>query len=113
MSEQATAESVEATLQQILKQLADLSARVTRVENAALPPDKGQPSAATAVAAPAAVSPVAIEAGISESELLAISAALAAYLGVRPDIRQIRLIGTDSWSLYGRASIQASHRPKR
>ena len=116
MREQAIAEGVEATLQQILKQLADLSERVARVEKAALPPEAATPSAAAvpvASAPAAAVPPVAITGGISESELLAISAALAAYLGVRPDIRQIRLIGADTWSLYGRASIQASHRPKR
>lgn len=43
-------------------------------------------------------------------ELVAtISAAVAAYLGVKPHIRQIRLIGGARWSQQGRASIQASH----
>ena len=48
-------------------------------------------------------------ASITEEELLAISAALAAYLGVRPHIRQIRLISTRAWAQQGRVSIQASH----
>ena len=37
-------------------------------------------------------------------------AALAAYLGVRVHIRQIRLIASRAWAQEGRVSIQASHR---
>jgi methylmalonyl-CoA carboxyltransferase large subunit len=51
-----------------------------------------------------------IEGGISEEEVLAISAAVAAYLGVRAHIRQIRLVGGGAWAQQGRVSIQASHR---
>ncbi len=47
---------------------------------------------------------------ISEEELLAISAALGAFLGVRPHIRQIRLVSNGAWAQQGRVSIQASHR---
>jgi methylmalonyl-CoA carboxyltransferase 12S subunit len=44
------------------------------------------------------------------SELLAvITAALAAHLGVRPRIRQIRLTSSGAWAQEGRATIQASH----
>jgi methylmalonyl-CoA carboxyltransferase large subunit len=46
---------------------------------------------------------------VSEEEVLAISAAVAAYLGVRAHIRQIRLVGSDVWAQQGRVSIQASH----
>jgi len=42
--------------------------------------------------------------------LLAISAALAAYFGVRVHVRQIRLISSPVWAQQGRVSIQASHR---
>jgi methylmalonyl-CoA carboxyltransferase 12S subunit len=42
--------------------------------------------------------------------VLAISAAVAAYLGVRAHIRQIRLVSTGAWAQQGRVSIQASHR---
>ena len=48
--------------------------------------------------------------GISEDELLAISGAVAAYLGVKAHIKQIRLIGGNAWAQQGRVSIQASHR---
>jgi len=43
-----------------------------------------------------------------EELLLAISAAVAAYLGVKPHIRQIRLLGGVTWSQQGRVTIQAS-----
>jgi methylmalonyl-CoA carboxyltransferase large subunit len=47
---------------------------------------------------------------VVEDKLLAIiSAALAAHLGVKPHIRQIRLIGGASWAQQGRVTIQASH----
>jgi methylmalonyl-CoA carboxyltransferase large subunit len=51
-------------------------------------------------------SPVA---SISEELISVISAALAAYLGVRPHIRQISLVGGASWAQQGRVTIQASH----
>ena len=44
-----------------------------------------------------------------EELVAAISAAVAAYLGVKPRVRQIRLIGGARWAQHGRASIQASH----
>ncbi len=46
---------------------------------------------------------------LSEELVLTISAAIAAYLGVKPHIRQIRLLGSASWAQQGRATIQASH----
>ncbi len=42
--------------------------------------------------------------------VLAISAAVAAYLGVTPKIRQIRLISNPQWVAHGRATIQGSHK---
>ena len=46
-----------------------------------------------------------------QEELVAtISAAVAAYLGEKPHIRQIRLLSNDSWARFGRASVQASHK---
>lgn len=41
--------------------------------------------------------------------LLAISAAVAAYLGKRATVRQVRLRRASSWSAQGRAQHQASH----
>jgi methylmalonyl-CoA carboxyltransferase large subunit len=40
---------------------------------------------------------------------LALSAAIAAYLGEKPRIRQIRLVSGVPWVHQGRATIQASH----
>ena len=47
--------------------------------------------------------------GPDEELLAAISAAVAAYLGCKPHIRQVRLVGSTSWVQYGRLTIQASH----
>lgn len=46
---------------------------------------------------------------IREEEILVISAAIAAYLGVKPRIRQIRLLRSAGWAQQGRMTIQASH----
>jgi methylmalonyl-CoA carboxyltransferase large subunit len=46
---------------------------------------------------------------VSEELALVIAAAVAAYLGKRPRIRQIRLLGSAAWAQQGRVSIQASH----
>jgi methylmalonyl-CoA carboxyltransferase 12S subunit len=40
---------------------------------------------------------------------LVISAAVAAFLGKRATLRQIRLTGETPWAMQGRATIQASH----
>jgi len=41
--------------------------------------------------------------------VLVISAAVAAFLGKRASIRQIRLAGETPWAMQGRATVQASH----
>jgi methylmalonyl-CoA carboxyltransferase large subunit len=53
--------------------------------------------------------PAASKQGISSEIVMAISAAVAAYLGKRATIRQIRLTSSNAWSAIGRATIQASH----
>jgi|JI10StandDraft_1071094.scaffolds.fasta_scaffold797839_2 methylmalonyl-CoA carboxyltransferase large subunit len=47
---------------------------------------------------------------IPEDDIFVLAAAVAAYLGKRAPIRQIRLLGTTTWSQQGRVSIQASRR---
>jgi methylmalonyl-CoA carboxyltransferase 12S subunit len=79
------------------QQLAALNERIERLEG---------PRASHAPAPPAQAAPPEI----SPDELIAISAAVAAFLGVRAHIRQIRLIGSRAWAQEGRVSIQASHR---
>ncbi len=46
---------------------------------------------------------------LNEGLVLAISAAVAAYLGVKPHIREIRLQRGSRWVQEGRVTIQASH----
>jgi len=110
-------DELRATLRDILLQLANLAERVTGLEElASMGRGESAPSTiargeeASVSEAPPDTSSVAAAAGISEEELLAISAALAAWLGVQAHIRQIRLIRTGAWALQGRATIQASHR---
>lgn len=63
---------------------------------------EGKLDSATAVA-PHEVSPV------DEALVVVISAAIAAFLGKRPHIRQIRLLGSAAWSQQGRIAVQGSH----
>jgi methylmalonyl-CoA carboxyltransferase large subunit len=65
--------------------------------------------AALEAARPAAPAPALVADGPSEDLVLAIGAAVAAYLGKKPHIRQIRLLRSDAWAQQGRATIQASH----
>lgn len=71
----------------------------------------------TVAGAPAAVEPVVAAPTpapepeeISEEILMAISAAVAAYLGKRANIRTVRLLSSTAWAQQGRVNIQASHR---
>ncbi len=97
------------TVEELQAQIAELSKHIEYLEKR----HAGANGAAT-VPAPAAAPPVQAEVPavveITEEELLAISAAIGAYLGVRAHIRQIRLVSTNAWAQQGRVSIQASHR---
>ena len=72
------------------------------------------PAATAVTAAPAgggtaaAAPPVRPEP--TEEDLLVIAAAVAAFLGVRARIRQVRLIQSTAWAQVGRATVHASHR---
>jgi methylmalonyl-CoA carboxyltransferase large subunit len=57
---------------------------------------------------PEAVAP-AENTGLSEELIAVIGAAIAAFLGKKAHIRQIRLLGAATWAQQGRATIQASH----
>ena len=89
------------TVAELQAQIAELAARLAALEGPKAAPAPVQSQ-------PAAVAPEPET--ISEEELLAISAAIGAYLGVRAHIRQIRLLSTNAWAQQGRVSIQASHR---
>lgn len=92
----ANSEQVAEALEALRREVARLSARVAALENGA-------------GVKPAAPPPAPAAEPISEEILVVISAAVAAFLGKRPHIRQIRLVGTSSWAQQGRATIQASH----
>jgi methylmalonyl-CoA carboxyltransferase large subunit len=89
---------VSGALKSIRQDLALLTARVAALE-----------SASVAKPSPAATPPALQAAGLSHEIVLVISAAIAAYLGKKPHIRQIRLLGTSAWAQQGRVTIQASH----
>ena len=100
---QVTVTELAALAERLQGQIAELTRRIEAIE----PPPAaaaGPPPSMKAAFEPAA------EPAIAEEELLVISAALASYLGVRPHIRQIRLLSTTAWAQLGRVSIQASHR---
>jgi len=111
----SSATELHTLLQDLRQQLASLSERVAGLEKLASPAAasavvaKAAAPAAVVAAAPKPKASIAVEAGITEEEVLAISAALAAWLGVHAHIRQIRLIRSGAWAQQGRASIQASH----
>jgi len=46
---------------------------------------------------------------VSEEDMIAISAAVAAFLGVRARIRQVRLVHSSAWAQVGRMGTHASH----
>ena len=103
-----TTTQLAATLERLQAQMAEVSQRLLVLEK-----HNGSNGAAALAMRPAAAPPVLSEpapAGITKEELLAISAAIGAYLGVRAHIRQIRLVSTTAWAQEGRVSIQASHR---
>jgi methylmalonyl-CoA carboxyltransferase large subunit len=58
---------------------------------------------------PAAAAPASVEQGVNEETVLVIAAAVAAFLGKKAHVRQIRLLSSPSWVQQGRATIQASH----
>jgi methylmalonyl-CoA carboxyltransferase large subunit len=91
MSQDPALENLVADLQEEVRRL---SARLSAVE--------------TQLAARTKTAPAPAEA-ITEEEMLAISAAVAAFLGVRAHVRQVRLIHSDAWAQVGRVNIQASH----
>ena len=84
------------TLEAMRVEVARLSERVAALELALSSRPDAQPE-------------LAKTSEISAETLAAISAVLAAYLGVTPRIRQITLLNGATWAQQGRVTIQASH----
>jgi methylmalonyl-CoA carboxyltransferase large subunit len=94
-------------------QMSALNERLAQLEERAAgaraPISPAEPERLAAPAAAGESAPEALQERIPPEILLAISAAVAAYLGERAHVRAVRLIGTTRWSQEGRVSIQASH----
>ena len=109
------------TLDSLRQELGRLSERVAALEAAVAPRDlaiasapagssrQAVPSAAPAQTDMPAGAPSSRADGLDEELVLVISAAIAAFLGKKAHIRQIRLIGSGAWAQQGRVTIQASH----
>jgi methylmalonyl-CoA carboxyltransferase large subunit len=100
---------VREALTALRQELTRLGERVAALEVAACakpspialrPGGESQPGGAAAVPE---------EQGLSDELILVLSAAIAAFLGKQPHIRQIRLVGTTTWAQQGRVTIEASH----
>jgi methylmalonyl-CoA carboxyltransferase large subunit len=95
---------------ELLKRLDQLEARVRALEAGARVPASPLATAVAPVSTAAtALAPAPPEA-LPEDVLTVISAAIAAFLGVKAQIKQVRLVGREGWAQQGRASIMASHR---
>ncbi len=90
-------------LEALRQEVARLSERVAALEKAAAPKGSAAPEPAQTAAA------AAVADGLSEELILVIGAAVAAYLGKKAPIRQIRLLGSAGWAQQGRITVQASH----
>ena len=109
----AAVEGLMKVLEALTTQLAALNQRLDRLQATGLSV-AGAPAAPAAQPAALAAAEEPVQAAVPEEEynedlLLAISAAVAAYLGKRPRIRAIRLLSAGDWAQQGRVFVQASH----
>jgi methylmalonyl-CoA carboxyltransferase large subunit len=89
-----------AELHALRSELSRMSGRIAELEG--LVP----PGTVAAAGTPAPL--VAPPAQIPEEVVLAISAAVAAFLGVRARLRHVRLLTSPAWAQQGRVTVQAS-----
>ena len=102
-----------AMLRELRDEVRGLGVRVAQLEGCLADAGLRPPAAPAPAAEPVPVPVPEVQAGITEEELLAISAAVAAYLGVRAHIRQVRLIQSAAWGQVGRLNVHASHQRRR
>lgn len=100
----------------LLARIAELEERIGRLEAArdAAVVDLVAPAPLFATSRhPPVATPVASHVpheDVSEEVLLVISATVAAFLGERAHVRQVRLVSSEAWAQQGRVSVMASHR---
>ena len=97
--------NIDVDLEVLLKRIEELEGRVQRLEE-----QRSQAAGGTRAADIVVAAPVPGEDEISDDTVAVITAAVAAFLGVRARVRHIRLNGSDAWAQQGRVSIMASHR---
>jgi methylmalonyl-CoA carboxyltransferase large subunit len=97
---------VAGALEELRQELLRLGERVAALEAGGGKPER--PGAQPPSSAPR-TEQAAVPAGLDEELIVIISSAIAAFLGKKPHIRQIRLIGSTAWAQQGRVTIQASH----
>ena len=100
----AVIEALRGEVRSLGARVGDLEARLTELAQSAATAAPTQAMQAIQATTPAP------QGDISEEELLALSAAIAAFLGVRAKIRHVRLVHSPTWAQVGRVHIQASHR---
>ncbi len=101
-----TLKSLSEELDALRAHLLALTEKIQELEGAAA----AAPSHSVEVEAEEQPAPPPEPVEVSDEILIALSAAVAAYLGKRAPIRTVRLLGTTQWAQQGRVSIQASHR---
>ncbi|AMV39116.1 hypothetical protein [Planctomyces sp. SH-PL62] len=96
------------SLADVLKALAAIQADLARMGErlAAVEAVQSRPMPVPAESAAPAAKPAD---PLTQETILAIGAAIAAYLGKKAHIRQIQLLGSVAWAQQGRVTIQASH----
>jgi methylmalonyl-CoA carboxyltransferase large subunit len=111
--------SAESRTEALLARIAELEERIARLEAARdaavsglvaapLPARPAAPAASVAPAPPRAAPEPHEE--IGEEILMVIAASVAAFLGERAHVRQVRLVASEAWAQQGRVSVMASHR---
>lgn len=100
-------EALQAEVRHLAARLSKLESNGLNTAEAPAPPIAGN-HAQSPVAAQATTIEQPQEA-LTEELMLVLSAAVATFLGERAHVRQIRLLGSERWSMQGRVSIQASH----
>ena len=103
MKQKIKTTDVPVILEEIRAQLAALTERVALLEAGS----KIKPTSAAVVEAALkpADPPAPAKQEITEEEILAVSAALSAYLGIRVHIRQMRLLSSSAWAQRGRVAV--------
>ena len=100
-----TLAALDARVASLEASLAGIDARAAAGPLASVVAPAPEPAAPPQASAPASAEHEAVAPDI----LLAISAAVAAFLGERAHVKQVRLISSLAWQQQGRVNVQASH----